>query len=159
MAKAKKKKDSGYRAVVSGAKSVLRILIYICVAVAIVFLGREAYTLGYEVFDETPVDKTDGKDVTIVITDDMSVMDIGELLKEEGLIHVRPLAFWIQEFLSEYHNQLLPGAYILNTFQTVEEMLPILAQENTEGQPSTLNQDSSGSSSENRGSAEGGTKP
>ena len=38
MAKAKKKKkDTGYRVAVSGAKSVIRILLYICLAVALVW--------------------------------------------------------------------------------------------------------------------------
>ena len=70
MAKAKKKKkDTGYRVAVSGAKSVIRILLYICLAVALVFLGREAYTLGYEVFDETPVDKGEGREVTMMYAD------------------------------------------------------------------------------------------
>ena len=52
MAKAKKKKkDAGYRTAVSGARGVIRILVYVCLAVALIFLGREAYALGYEVFE------------------------------------------------------------------------------------------------------------
>ena len=145
MAKAKKKrKDAGYRTAVSGAKGVIRILLYICLAVVLIFLGREAYVLGYEVFDEKPVDESGGREITISITEDMSVMDVGELLNERGLIDERPLAFWIQEHLSEYHGDILPGIYILNTSQTVEEMLEIMAQVNTEGQPE---QEGSGSSS------------
>ena len=136
MAKAKKKKkDAGYRTAVSGARGVIRILVYVCLAVALIFLGREAYALGYEVFGETPADESEGRDITVSVTDDMSVMDIGKMLNERGLIDERPLAFWIQEFLSDYHDQILPGVYILNTSQTVDEMLEIMAQVNTEGQP------------------------
>ena len=160
MAKAKKKKkDLGYRVAVSSARGIVRILVYICVAVLLIFLGREAYFLGYQVFNQTPVDQGEGKDVTVVISDDMSVMDIGELLKEQGLIEEEPLVFWCQELLSDYHDKLLPGAYILNTSQTVDEMLPILAQEITEGQPNSLNENSSSSSGSGTGTAEGGTKP
>ena len=43
----KKKKDTAYRAVVSGAKGVLRILVYICAVLLIVFAGKTAYSFGY----------------------------------------------------------------------------------------------------------------
>ena len=108
-----KKKDAGYRAAVRGAKGVLRILIYICLALFLIFLGRE---------------------ITVTVTDDMSVMDVGKMLRERGLIETSPLVFWFQELLSEYHNDILPGEYVLNTNQTVDEMLPVLAQEDTEGE-------------------------
>ena len=129
-----KKKDAGYRAAVRGAKGVLRILIYICLALFLVFLGRQAYTLGYQVFNQQPVESGEGREITVTVTDDMSVMDVGEMLKDRGLIQTSPLVFWIQEFLSEYHNDILPGKYTLNTNQTVDEMLPVLAQEDTEGE-------------------------
>jgi UPF0755 protein len=154
MAKARRgKKDKGYRTAVSGAKGLIRILVYVCLAVVLIFLGREAYALGYEVFYETPVDEGEGREVTVTITEEMSVMDIGGLLQENGLIDERPLAFWIQERLSEYHDKLLPGTYILNTSQSVEEMLEILAQVNTEGQPEQNVSDGSG---ENAGTGETG---
>ena len=135
MAKAqKRKKDAGYRAAVKGARGVLKILIYICLALFLVFLGSRAYTLGYQVFNQQPKESGEGREITVTVTDDMSVMDIGEMLKERGLIDTSPLVFWIQEFLSEYHNDILPGKYVLNTNQTVDEMLPILAQADTEGE-------------------------
>ncbi len=149
-----KKKDRGYKLAVSGAQKVIRILLYVCLAVAVIFLGREAYTLGYQIFDGSAVDAKEGKDVAVTVTDDMSISEIGEMLKDKGLIDERVLAFRIQELLSDYHDKILPGAYILNTSQTVEEMLAILAQENTEGQPTSLNSKDSDSGS---GSASGQT--
>ena len=76
----------------------------------------------------------------MVITDDMSVMDVGDMLRERGLLEESPLVFWFQELFSDFHGDILPGAYILNTSQTVDEMLEILAQVNTEGQPTSLNE-------------------
>lgn len=130
----KRKKDAGYRAAVKGVRGVLKILIYICLALFLVFLGRQAYTLGYQVFNQQPVDSGEGREITVTVTDDMSVMDVGEMLKERGLINTSPLVFWVQEFLSDYHNDILPGEYTLNTNQIVDEMLPVLAQEDTEGE-------------------------
>ena len=130
----KRTKDAGYRAAVKGVRGVLKILIYICLALFLVFLGRQAYTLGYQVFNQQPVDSGEGREITVTVTDDMSVMDVGEMLKERGLINTSPLVFWVQEFLSDYHNDILPGEYTLNTNQIVDEMLPVLAQEDTEGE-------------------------
>lgn len=41
----KRKKDTAYRAAVNGAKSVLRILVYICVILAIVLPGKQPIVL------------------------------------------------------------------------------------------------------------------
>ena len=136
MARAGKRKEAGYRAAVKSAKGILKILIYICLAVFLVFLARQAYTLGYQIFDQSPVDSGEGREITVTVSDDMSVMDVGDLLRERGLIEESALVFWFQELFSDYHGDLLP-----NTNQTVDEMLAILAQVNTEGQPTSLNED------------------
>ncbi len=136
----RKRKDAGYRTAVKGAGSILKILVYICLAVFLVFLARQAYTLGYQVFNQKPLESGEGTPVTVVVTDDMSVMDVGDMLRERGLLEESPLVFWFQELFSDFHGDILPGAYILNTSQTVDEMLEILAQVNTEGQPTSLNE-------------------
>ena len=66
--------------------------------------------------------------MTVSVTDSMTAYDIGRMLRAEGLLDESPLAFWVQEFISGYHNQLLPGTYTLRTSMTADEMIPILAQ-------------------------------
>lgn len=61
---------------------------------------------------------------------------IGELLKDNGLIDESLLVFEVQYRLSGYYGGIKDGSYVLNTAQTVDEMLEILAGVNTEGQPS-----------------------
>ena len=134
----KKKKDTAYRAVVSGAKGVLRILVYICAVLLIVFAGKTAYCFGYLIFDDHPMAETkeEGQDVTVIVGEDDDVYQIGQTLEEKGLIE-RPVIFWVQEKLSDYRGKIQPGTYILNTSQNAEEMLAILSGENTEGQPTS----------------------
>lgn len=134
---AKKKKGAGYRAAVSGAGKTVRFLIYVCGVLIILWLGKTAYSFGYDVMNQEPVAKSKaaGQDVTVVIKEGTSTYEIGSLLQEKGLIREGALVFWTQERLSDFHGKLQPGTYILNTAQTVEEMLEILAKENTEGQP------------------------
>ncbi|MDO4489576.1 MAG: hypothetical protein Q4B85_00670 [Lachnospiraceae bacterium] len=128
----KKNNDLGYRIILAGFQSILRILLYILAAVILVLLGKKAYTIGYEVVSTAPVSKENGVDVTVTITDDMSVLEIGELLGDWGLIDEQPISFAMQEFLSEYHNQILPGVYVLNTGMTVDEMLQSMAATDAE---------------------------
>lgn len=134
----KEKKDTAYRAVVSGAKGVLRILVYICAVLLIVFAGKTAYSFGYLIFDDHPMAETkeEGQDVTVIVGEDDDVYQIGQTLEEKGLIE-RPVIFWVQEKLSDYRGKIQPGTYILNTSQNAEEMLAILSGENTEGQPTS----------------------
>lgn len=136
----KRKKDTAYRAAVNGAKSVLRILVYICVILAIVFAGKTAYSFGYLIFDQHPMAATEeeGQDVTVIVKEDDSVYDIGKNLKAKGLIE-DPVIFWVQEKLSDYSGKIKPGTYLLNTYENVNQMLSVLSGENTEGQPSQEN--------------------
>lgn len=133
----KKKKDTGYRVALTSIKGILRLLIYICGIFLIVYLGKSAYSFGYDVLNQKPVAATEarGQDVTVIIREGTSTYAIGKLLKEKGLIQESPAVFWVQVRLSNYYGKLEPGSYILNTHQKVDEMLAILAKENTEGQP------------------------
>lgn len=127
-----KKKDLGYRIVIAGFQGVIRILVYILVVVLLFVLGKQAYTVGYQVVDTAPMVKENGVDITVTITDDMSVMEIGELLRDWGLIDEYPISFQIQEMLSEYHNKILPGTYVLNTGMGIDEILATMSPSETE---------------------------
>ena len=120
--------DRSYRAALTGIKGILRLLIYICLLILLIYVGRRAYMLGKEAFNEVPVDIGEGRSVVVTITDDMSTYQVGRMLRAEGLLSESPMAFVLQEFLSEYHNQILPGTYTLKTSMTTQEMLPILSQ-------------------------------
>lgn len=152
----KRKKSTAYRAAVSGAKGVLRILVYVCAAVIIVFAGKTAYSFGYLIFDDRPMAATEeeGQDVTVVVKEEDSVYQVGQTLEQKGLIE-RPVIFWMQEKLSDYKGKIQPGTYLLNTCQNAEEMLAILSRENTEGQPS---QDDSGADDSSGDSQEGSSQ-
>lgn len=127
-----KNQSKGYAVAVGGVKGVVRILVYVLISLIIVYFGKTAYGLGYEVFNQTPVDVPENaKSVSVAITDDMSVMDIGELLQEKGLVE-KPLVFWMQEKISDFRGEIEPGTYTLTTAQSVDEMLAIMARANLE---------------------------
>ena len=122
----------GYRIAVSGMKNLIKILILIVIVIALILLSRRAYRLGYQVFYQQPVDQGEGREVTINITADMSVTDIGEMLKNAGLLEEEPVVFRLQELFSDYHNKINPGTYTLRTSMTADEMLRVMGGDGEE---------------------------
>ncbi len=132
MAGKEKKDNVGYRVALFGVKGLLKILLIICLVVVLIYFCKKAYGLGYEVFHQNAVDSGNGRKVTVTVTEDMSVYDIGKMLRAEGLLDESPAAFWVQEFISDYHNQILPGTYSLNTAMTPDVIISSLAGSDSE---------------------------
>lgn len=132
----REKQSTLYRASVAGSKGIMRFLVYILLGILLVYVSKQAYQFGYLVFSQKPVASSaeDGEDIEVTIREEDSIQQIGQKLKSLGLIR-NDEVFWMQEFLSDYKGMIVPGTYILNTSQTVEEMFAIMARENTEGQP------------------------
>ena len=117
-----------YRLTLSGIKGIVKILIMVCLLIALIALGRKTYELGYAAFNEKPVDQGEGRAVTVTVREEMSVYDIGRMLRREGVLNEDPMAFVLQEMISGYHNKLLPGEYVLRTSMVADDIFPILAQ-------------------------------
>lgn len=132
----------------------LRFGLYVCVIIAVVYIGKSAFDFGYAIFNQVPMaNEEDGRDITVVVENGDSVYQIGKTLKNKGLIEDAKI-FVIQEKLSTYKGKLQAGTYILNTSMDMEEMMAVLARENTEGQP---DQTKEGSSDLTDGTTEGST--
>ena len=108
--------------------ALLKVVVFVLVIVALVSVGKKAYSFGYKVFAEEAVSKPPGKDVAVTIEDDTSSGELGELLEDKGLIRDAKV-FQVQYLLSGYKGKLKKGSYILNTSQTAEEMLAVLSGE------------------------------
>lgn len=139
----------------------LRFGLYVCVIIAVVYIGKSAFDFGYAIFNQVPMaSEEDGRDITVVVESGDSVYQIGKTLKNKGLIEDAKI-FAIQEKLSNYKGKLQAGTYILNTSMNVEEMMAVLARENTEGQPDQTNptgETREGSSDLTDGAKEGSTE-
>lgn len=131
-----KKKNSAYQSVLATVQGFVRFLLYILVALIVVYMGQAAYKFGYMVFDTAPLAKSedDAMYVTVVIHEDDTMYQIGETLANKGLFE-NAAVFWVQELLTEYEGEIKPGTYFLNTSQTLEEMFAVLTGADTKGQP------------------------
>ena len=131
-----KKKNSAYQSVLAAIQGFARLLMYVLVALVIIYAGKMAYEFGYMVFDTAPLAESedDAMYVTVVIHEGDTMYQIGETLASKGLFE-NAAVFWVQEMLTEYEGEIQPGTYFLNTSQTLEEMFAVLTGANREGQP------------------------
>lgn len=117
----------------SSSKMVLRILytciialLFVLIIFGVVRLSVAAYSMGYRILTEEPMDKEPGRDVIVEVEKGVSPLTLGKNLEEKGLIRNAYL-FVIQMKLSAYANKVQPGVYTLSTSQTAREMLQIMS--------------------------------
>lgn len=137
------------------AAAVEMVIKVVVVAAVVVFIFRgatQAYDFGYRVFADEPVSVSGGRTITVGISEAMKISDIAQMLEEKGLIEDAKL-FVVQELLSAYHDEVLPGIYDLSTAMTAQEMLAVMSTpaedgEGTSSQEETPSQESTSSQEE-----------
>lgn len=136
---------SGRNVTATLASTILRFVVLAVIVVFVFRMATVAYNFGYRVFAEPPVSEGTGLDISVAITDDMSLMDIAKLLENQGLINDAKL-FYVQEKVSEYKDMVKPGMYTLNTSMTAEEMLAIMGADSEEATESAIDGNSDSAS-------------
>lgn len=104
---------------------ILRLFIYAGIIFLLIRVGTYAYGFGYQLYSNKGVEESPGRDLAIVIYEDQSVEEIALMLEKFGLIRDQRV-FVIQEFLSRYHGEIIPGDYVLNTSYSGNQMIEIL---------------------------------
>ena len=117
--------------VVSILDTIVKLAIFIILAMYIYRGTLMAYDYGYRVFTEAPVSVGEGRIISVEVKSDMDSKELGEMLQKKGLIRDSKI-FFIQELLSEHRGKEVPGIYDLSTAMTADEMLAILSQDYTE---------------------------
>lgn len=109
---------------------VVNVFKYVLIILLIFFLVREsrnAYRLGYSIFNPVPMAADgEGKDVQVTVAEDESLGTLAAVLESDGLIENK-YVFRVQEYFSPYHDKIQPGTYTLNTGMLPNEMLEIMA--------------------------------
>lgn len=104
---------------------IAKLVIGIIVIMVIYKLTVSAYDFGYRIFGEEPVSSVE-TNVSVTVLEGKSVMQIGEMLEEKGLIRSAKL-FYVQEKVSSYHGDINPGTYKLSPSMTPEEMMAVMS--------------------------------
>ena len=113
-------------------ETIIKIAVLAAVVVFVFRGATQAYDFGYRVFADEPVSVSGGRTITVGISENASVKEIAEMLEEKGLKEDSRL-FVVQEFLSAYHKEILPGIYDLSTDMTAEQMLEVMSTPAQEG--------------------------
>lgn len=112
--------------VISVFSTVFKIVLAIIIVMLVYKWSLQAYDYGQRVFNEPPMSVGSGRVVSVVVEEGDTAKEIGAMLEKNGLIRDAML-FRIQEMLSAYKDELLPGTYELNTSMTTEEMMEIMS--------------------------------
>lgn len=112
--------------IASAVEMIVKVVILAAVVLFVFRGATQAYQFGYKVFADEPMSISGGRTITIGISEEMSINDIARMLEEKGLIEDAKL-FIVQELLSAYHGEIVPGIYDLSTAMTAQEMLAIMA--------------------------------
>lgn len=102
------------------------LLIIILLVFGVFTVGTMVYDFSYRIFTEESIDVVDGKDISVQVTKDMTGKEIGEILKEKGLIR-SVFLFQVQYRISDFHDKIKPALYVLNTTMTPEKIIEILS--------------------------------
>ncbi len=106
--------------------TIFKIAVTVVVVIAIYSAATTCYDYGYRIFTEPAVALGNGRNVTVIVPEKMSPLKIGELFEQEGLVRDGKL-FALQYLLSEYHDDVKSGTFVLNTSMTAEDMMAVMA--------------------------------
>lgn len=107
-------------------ETIIKVVVLAAIVAFVLKTSTAAYDFGYRVFADEPVSVTGGRTITVGISEEADIKDIAAMLEEKGLIADADL-FVVQELLSAYHGEIIPGIYDLSTAMTAEEMLSIMS--------------------------------
>ena len=102
-------------------------VILVAVLIMVLYKGTTmAYSYGYAIFNDVPMEESPGTDISVTIDKDTSAREIGNILQSQGLVN-NGFVFFIQTKMIEKGSEIKPGRYELNTSMTAEEMILIMA--------------------------------
>lgn len=102
-------------------------VILAAVLIMILYKGTTtAYSYGYAIFNDVPMEESPGTDISVTIDKDTSAREIGNILESQGLVN-NGFVFFLQTKMIEKGSEIKPGRYELNTSMTAEEMINVMA--------------------------------
>lgn len=98
----------------------VRLLLFTCFLLAVVRGASAAYRFGYDAFYEGNAAEAPGTEVFVTIPEGADVQDVARLLKQKGLVD----NVWAVRLQAAFLGLgVKPGSYVLNSSETVEELL------------------------------------
>lgn len=106
-----------------------RTLVFVLVVLLLLFVGRYMYSFGRDIFNEKAMStKENALTVAVTIPENSSVMDIANILADNGLVE-SPMLFFAQAVLSDYPENFTAGTYTLSTDMKPTDIMIVIAPE------------------------------
>lgn len=106
-----------------------RTLVFVLVVLLLFFVGRYMYSFGRDIFNEKAMStKENALTVAVTIPENSSVMDIANILADNGLVE-SPMLFFAQAVLSDYPENFTAGTYTLSTDMKPTDIMIVIAPE------------------------------
>ena len=102
-----------------------KIVLYVLVAVLLVLGAKKGYAFGHSIFYAPGMDKAPGVEKTVTLDGTESVMEVGKLLEDIGLIRDHN-AFSIQAICYGY--EVLEGTWTVSTSMSSKEIIVLLGE-------------------------------
>lgn len=102
----------------------IKIAVYVIFIGGLLFVARESYQFGREIFSDKGKDKTPGIDVTVTVKEGESQMTLAKDLASKGVVK-NAYIFFIQLKLYKPDRKgakIAPGEYVLNSSKSGEEL-------------------------------------
>jgi UPF0755 protein len=111
------------------SSTIIKIAIAAAVIMVVFRLAIYSYDFGFQIFADQPVSSGDGRTVSVIVSDDLSDMELSKLLEQKGLVNDANV-FFVQ--LKLFDGDVVSGVYELNTAMTAAEMLNVMSSGNQE---------------------------
>lgn len=112
--------------------AIISVSLKLLICALVFFLMYEGVTRGYQfghaIFSPEAVSEAPGRDLTYVIEEGDSLLEISKELEAEGLIQSRYVFIAQAKF---YNYDLYPGTYMLNSSMTSRDMLQMIDEKRT----------------------------
>ncbi len=107
----------------------IKMIVYIVIIVCTYELAMFGFGVGEKIFTDEGYKEEPGKNISVTVTDDMSSMEVANLLEDKGIIENKYI-FYIQSFL--YEAEFKQGKYKLNTSSSPEDIVKTLSSDAVE---------------------------
>ncbi len=111
------------------------IIVRLAIIGALIYAGYNCmaycYDFGFKIFADEAKDPAPGLTKTVAIVEGKSDKEIGDILKDKGLID-NSLLFMLQVKFSVYDKKLQPGVYELSTAMSPFDMMAVMAADDTD---------------------------
>lgn len=101
------------------------LLVNVIIVYAVVRIFSYSFNFAYNVFGDVAADPGSTEHIVVEISNDTSVLKIGEGLEDVGIIKDK-YVFYVKMKIKKYESKIVPGKYVLSPSMKFEQIASII---------------------------------